>query len=147
RAATGRPGPPAWATSPTRCSWTTTPPGAPTTAPTPWRCPASCSPTAPSAAKGPPWSTSPRPSWARSAWTSRRRWSGRTSFPRRGTTMAKVNIDNGLFERAQRAAAAAGYSSVEEFVAHCVENELKKLEVDKAEGQVADQLRGLGYIE
>ena len=37
--------------------------------------------------------------------------------------------------------------SVEEFVAHCIENELKKLKVDEVEGQVADQLRGLGYIE
>jgi hypothetical protein len=61
--------------------------------------------------------------------------------------MEKVKIDLGLYERAKRAAAGAGYSSVEEFVAHCVENELKKLEVDAVEGQVADQLRGLGYIE
>jgi hypothetical protein len=60
--------------------------------------------------------------------------------------MAKVKIDDGLLERAQRAATAAGYSSVEEFVAHCIENELKKVEA-QAEGQVADQLRGLGYIE
>jgi hypothetical protein len=59
----------------------------------------------------------------------------------------KIRIDSGLLERAKRAAAAAGYSSVEEFVAHCVENELKKHEVDKVEEQVADQLRGLGYIE
>lgn len=61
--------------------------------------------------------------------------------------MAKVTIDDALYDRARRAAAAAGYSGVEELVAHCLENELKKLEVDKAEGQVADQLRGLGYIE
>lgn len=61
--------------------------------------------------------------------------------------MAKINIDAGLYDRAKRAAAAAGYSSVEEFVAHCVENEIKKLKVDEAESQVADQLRGLGYIE
>jgi hypothetical protein len=61
--------------------------------------------------------------------------------------MARVKIDDGLFERAQRAAAAAGYSSVEEFVAHCLEKEIKKLDVDEAEGKVADQLRGLGYIE
>ena len=61
--------------------------------------------------------------------------------------MEKVKIDSGLFDRAKRAAAAAGYSSIEEFVAHCVENELKKLKVDEVEGQVADQLRGLGYIE
>lgn len=61
--------------------------------------------------------------------------------------MEKIRIDAGLFERAKRAAATAGYSSVEEFVAHCVENELKKLKVDQVESQVADQLRGLGYIE
>ena len=61
--------------------------------------------------------------------------------------MAKINIDAGLYDRAKRAAAAAGYSSVEEFIAHCVEKEIKKLKVDEAESQVADQLRGLGYIE
>jgi hypothetical protein len=56
-------------------------------------------------------------------------------------------MEAGLLDRAKRAAAAAGYSSVEEFVAHCVENELKKIETDQAESQVADQLRGLGYLE
>jgi hypothetical protein len=61
--------------------------------------------------------------------------------------MAKINIDQGLFDRAKQAAQVAGYSSVDEFAAHCIENEIKKLKVDEAEGQVADQLRGLGYIE
>jgi hypothetical protein len=61
--------------------------------------------------------------------------------------MAKVKIDDGLLERAQSAATGAGYSSVDEFVAHCIENELRRLNADEAEGQVADQLRGLGYIE
>jgi hypothetical protein len=61
--------------------------------------------------------------------------------------MAKINIDAGLYDRAKRAAETAGYSSVEEFVAHCIENELQKLKVDEAESQVKDQLRGLGYIE
>jgi hypothetical protein len=59
----------------------------------------------------------------------------------------KIKIEAGLLERARRAAAAAGYSGVEEFIAHCIENELKKHEQDQVEGQVADQLRGLGYIE
>jgi hypothetical protein len=59
----------------------------------------------------------------------------------------KIDIDQGLLDRAKRAADAAGYSSVEEFVAHCIENELKKLKVDEAEEQVSKQLRGLGYIE
>jgi hypothetical protein len=61
--------------------------------------------------------------------------------------MVKIKIDPGLYDRAKRAAEAVGYSSVEEFVAHCVENEIKKLKIEEAEGQVADQLRGLGYIE
>jgi hypothetical protein len=61
--------------------------------------------------------------------------------------VAKINIDSGLYDRAKQASEAAGYSSVEEFVAHCIENELKKRKVDEAESQVADQLRGLGYIE
>lgn len=61
--------------------------------------------------------------------------------------MAKIGIDDGLVERARRAAKTAGYSSVDEFVAHCIENELKKIEADQAEAQVTDQLRGLGYVE
>jgi len=61
--------------------------------------------------------------------------------------MVKVKIDPGLFDRAKQAAEGAGYSGVDEFVAHCIENELRRLKTDDAEAQVADQLRGLGYIE
>jgi len=61
--------------------------------------------------------------------------------------MAKITIDPGLYDRAKRAADAAGYSGVEEFVAHCVENELKRRAADEAEEKVSNQLRGLGYIE
>lgn len=61
--------------------------------------------------------------------------------------MAKINLDTGLYDRAKKAADAAGYSSVEEFVAHCIENELKTLKLDEAQDQVSKQLRGLGYIE
>jgi hypothetical protein len=61
--------------------------------------------------------------------------------------MAKVKIDDGLYEKAKRVADANGYSSVDEFIAHCVENELARHKSDDAETQVADQLRGLGYIE
>ena len=62
-------------------------------------------------------------------------------------SVAKINLDSGLYDRAKQAADAAGYSSVDEFVAHCLETEIKKLKTDEAESQVADQLRGLGYIE
>jgi hypothetical protein len=61
--------------------------------------------------------------------------------------MAKITIEDGLLDRARKAATAAGYSGVEEFVAHCVENEIKRLNVEEAEKDVSDQLRGLGYIE
>jgi hypothetical protein len=61
--------------------------------------------------------------------------------------MAKVKIEDGLYDRAKRAAEAAGYSSVEEFIADCVEKEIQRLKIEEQEGQVSDQLRGLGYIE
>jgi hypothetical protein len=61
--------------------------------------------------------------------------------------MVKVKMEPGLFDRAKRAAEAAGYSSVEEFIANCVEKEIQRLQVEEDEGRVSDQLRGLGYIE
>jgi hypothetical protein len=61
--------------------------------------------------------------------------------------MVKIKIDAGLYDQAKRAAEAGGYSSVDEFIAHCVENEIQKLKTDEAEARVSDQLRGLGYIE
>jgi hypothetical protein len=61
--------------------------------------------------------------------------------------MSTIKIDPNLFERAKQAASQAGYSNVEELVAHAIENELKRLKADDAEQQVADQLRGLGYLE
>jgi hypothetical protein len=60
--------------------------------------------------------------------------------------MVKISIDAGIYERAKKAAQTAGYSNVDEFIAHCIEKGLEK-HADEAETQVADQLRGLGYIE
>jgi hypothetical protein len=61
--------------------------------------------------------------------------------------MSRIAIDPNLYERARAAAGKAGYSSVEELVATAIENELKRIGEVEAERQVADQLRGLGYIE
>jgi hypothetical protein len=63
--------------------------------------------------------------------------------------MVKVKIENGLFDRSKRLVDAAGYSSVEEFVANCLEKEIRRLELEfkEQEEQVSDRLRGLGYIE
>jgi hypothetical protein len=61
--------------------------------------------------------------------------------------MTKLKIESELYDRAKQAAQAAGYSSVDEFVVHCIESEIKRLKIQQAETQVSDQLRGLGYIQ
>ncbi|MBN2301033.1 MAG: hypothetical protein JXN60_00820 [Lentisphaerae bacterium] len=61
--------------------------------------------------------------------------------------MAKIKIDTDLLERAKSAAENAGYTDVEEFVAHLIEKELVRQEPDLSEEEVAKRLRGLGYIE
>ena len=61
--------------------------------------------------------------------------------------MAKIKIDSNLFERMKNSAQAAGYSSVEEFITHIIEKEVAKHETADTDEKVADQLRGLGYIE
>jgi len=61
--------------------------------------------------------------------------------------MAKIKIDSNLFGRVKKATEAAGYSSTEEFITHIIEKELAKYEAEGADEKVAEQLRGLGYIE
>ena len=62
--------------------------------------------------------------------------------------MAKIKIDSKLYDRAKKAADAAGYSSLEEFITHIIEKEVSRLETSSdADDAIADQLRGLGYIE
>ena len=62
--------------------------------------------------------------------------------------MAKIKIDSKLCDRAKKAAEAAGYSSFEEFITHIIEKELSQLEGSSDDNDaVAEQLRGLGYIE
>ena len=61
--------------------------------------------------------------------------------------MAKIKIDSNLFARVKDACESAGYSSVEEFITHIIETEVVKHESTDSNDKVADQLRGLGYIE
>jgi metal-responsive CopG/Arc/MetJ family transcriptional regulator len=61
--------------------------------------------------------------------------------------VAKVKIEDSLYDRAKRASESAGYSSPEEFIADCVEKEIKRLKVEEEESRVTEQLRGLGYVE
>ena len=61
--------------------------------------------------------------------------------------MAKIKIDSNLLDRAKKAAEVAGYSSVEEFVSHVIEKGVAQYESTPTDEKVADQLRGLGYID
>ena len=57
-----------------------------------------------------------------------------------------VKLDRELFEKVKRYAAVAGYSSVDELVAHALEKELGKLDNAESEEKMKKRLKGLGYI-
>jgi metal-responsive CopG/Arc/MetJ family transcriptional regulator len=59
---------------------------------------------------------------------------------------AKVKLDKDLLERIKKFAALAGYSSPQEFITHCLEREIAKLEESDSEEEVKKKLKGLGYI-
>ena len=59
---------------------------------------------------------------------------------------SKVRINKNLLERIKKYSDIAGYSSVEEFVEHALENELAKLEDADSEEEIKKRLQGLGYI-
>ena len=63
-----------------------------------------------------------------------------------GAHVPKVKIDASLFDRLKKVAEIAGYSSTEEFIVHIIEKELAKVEAENDE-EVADRLKGLGYLE
>ena len=61
--------------------------------------------------------------------------------------MAKVRIEKELFAKVKQYTELAGYSSVEEFVAHAIEKEIARLSSDtESEEEIKKRLRGLGYI-
>lgn len=61
--------------------------------------------------------------------------------------MAKIKLDDNLYDRVKKVAEVAGYASVDEFIVHMVEKELEKIESAQDEQQVIDRLKGLGYLE
>jgi len=66
----------------------------------------------------------------------------------------KLKLEDDLFEKLKKCAAAGGYASSEEFATHILEREVEKIlgggsgdsERD-AEEEVRKRLQGLGYIE
>ena len=60
--------------------------------------------------------------------------------------MAKIKIDNALYEEVKRLSQKAGYESPDEFVAHMLERELRRGDDEEQDEAVLERLRGLGYI-
>lgn len=58
-----------------------------------------------------------------------------------------IKLNRSICERARRAAEAAGYSSLEEFVEHAVEKELAHHEESLSNDDLVRKLKGLGYLE
>jgi metal-responsive CopG/Arc/MetJ family transcriptional regulator len=59
---------------------------------------------------------------------------------------AKIKLDKDLMDKVKKYAKMAGYSSPEEFVTHCLEKEIAKLEGSDSEEEIKKKLKGLGYI-
>jgi len=59
---------------------------------------------------------------------------------------AKVKLNKELLEKVKKFAQMAGYSSPQEFITHCLEREIAKLEESDSEEEVKKKLKGLGYI-
>lgn len=57
-----------------------------------------------------------------------------------------IKIDKGLLAKAKRCADLAGYSSVDEFIAHVLEREVARVEEAGSEEEMKKRLKGLGYI-
>jgi hypothetical protein len=58
-----------------------------------------------------------------------------------------VKLNNDLWAKVAKAAAAGGYSSPEEFIEHVLEREVAKFAEDQPDEEVVRRLRGLGYID
>lgn len=60
----------------------------------------------------------------------------------------RLKIDNETRDRLVKVADAGGYSSIEEFILHVLERELKKLDPGsgESEDEIRRKLEGLGYL-
>ena len=59
---------------------------------------------------------------------------------------AKIKLDKDLLEKVKKFSEMSGYSSPQEFVTHCLEKEIAKLEESDSEEEIKKKLKGLGYI-
>lgn len=59
----------------------------------------------------------------------------------------KITLDKTLHERISKVAGQAGYASVQDFVVHVLEQQVRHLEEAKDAEIISKRLQGLGYIE
>jgi hypothetical protein len=59
----------------------------------------------------------------------------------------KVKIEPALYERLKQTAQVAGYSSVDEFIIHILEQAAAQSDRIESEEEVRKRLQGLGYID
>jgi metal-responsive CopG/Arc/MetJ family transcriptional regulator len=59
---------------------------------------------------------------------------------------ARIKLDKNLMEKVKKFSEMSGYSSPEEFITHCLEKEIAKLEESDSEEEIKKKLKGLGYI-
>jgi len=60
--------------------------------------------------------------------------------------MPSIKLDRQLYEKACKAAEVAGYSSVDEFVAHLLEEATRTGSGQDNDEELLKRLKGLGYI-
>jgi len=58
----------------------------------------------------------------------------------------KIKLPKDLMDKVRRYAEMSGYSSAEEFIAHCLEKEIGQIEDSSSEDEIKKKLKGLGYI-
>lgn len=58
----------------------------------------------------------------------------------------KVKISKELYDRVEKYAKIAGYSSIDEFVVHALETQLAQLEEAQSDEEIKEKLKGLGYL-
>ena len=58
----------------------------------------------------------------------------------------KIKLEKDLWDKLEKAAEVAGYSSVQEFVIHVLERELSNVDEGASEDEIKKKLEGLGYI-
>ncbi len=58
----------------------------------------------------------------------------------------KIKLEKELYDRVTKFSEVAGYSSVEEFIAHVLEKELGSVDATDSEEEIKKRLQGLGYL-